>query len=111
MEALDITATRALKLLLADQPTTAAKVAFAWTVAAGPQLGRAATTTWSEDGVLRVVARDDAWRREIARARTVISDRLSHLLGPGVVRTIEVRSAGKARRAGSSGPVYEDPHA
>jgi len=110
MEPLDITATRAVRHLLADQPTTPAKINFAWMVAAGPQLGRAATITWI-DGTLHVLARDEAWRREISRARSVIAERLSQLLGPDVVRTIRVRAAGAARRAGSSGPVYEDPHA
>ena len=111
MESLDITATRAVRHLLANQPTTAAKVTFAWTVAAGPQLGRAATITWMDDGTLHVLARDEAWRREISRARSVITERLSYLLGPDVVRTIRVRAASAARRAGSSGPVFEDPHA
>ena len=111
MESLDITATRAVRHLLANQPTTSAKVNFAWTVAAGAQLARAATITWIDDGTLYVLARDEAWRREISRARTVIAERLSQLLGADVVRTIRVRAAGAARRAGSSGPVYEDPHA
>lgn len=111
MELLDVTATRALRQLLATQPTTPAKVAFAWAIAAGPQLGRAATISWLEDGTLQVLARDEAWRHEISRARSVIADRLSHLLGPDVVRTIQVRAAGAVRRAGSSGAVYEDPHA
>ena len=63
---MNTTADRArLRTLLADQPTTPAKVAFAWQIAAGPALARAATTTGAEDGVLQVRARTAAWRREI----------------------------------------------
>jgi hypothetical protein len=91
----------ALRDLLKGQPTTAAKVGFAWQVAAGAALGRASATEWLPDGTLRVSARDAAWRREIQRARPVIAERLRQLLGEGVVRAIVVRdgsAAGRARR-------------
>ena len=90
MEPLNSTATNALRTLLATQPTTEAKVAFAWQIAAGPALGRAATTSWSSDGVLRVSARTGAWRDEIRRARPVILERLRHLLGPDVVHRLAI---------------------
>ena len=90
MESLNSTATNALRALLDTQPTTAAKVAFAWQIAAGPALGRAASTSWSSDGILRVSARTDAWRQEIRRARPVILERLRQLLGPEVVRTVAI---------------------
>jgi predicted nucleic acid-binding Zn ribbon protein len=88
MESLQSTAPRALRALLDRQPTTPAKVTFAWQIAAGVTLGRATTPRWSEDGVLHVTARSAAWRREIDRARPTIAARLKELLGPGVVRAI-----------------------
>jgi hypothetical protein len=82
--------TRALQSLLNDQPVTAAKVVFAWQIAAGPAMSRATSPVWSEDGVLRVRARDAAWRREVARARPMIAQRVGQLLGPDVVRKIVI---------------------
>jgi hypothetical protein len=90
MDRLHQTAARAFRALLINQPNTSAKVAFAWTMAAGPALGRAGTAEWSPDGVLHVRARDAAWLREMRRARPVIAERLAHLLGPGVVRKIVI---------------------
>ena len=90
MESLQTTATRTLREMLSRQPTSAAKVAFAWKIAAGPALGRASTPAWSDDGVLRVRAASDAWRREMVRARPLIAMRLKELLGAGVVRAIEI---------------------
>jgi len=90
MEPLNATAARALKTLLSDQPTTEAKVAFAWQIAAGPALGRAATLRWSDDGTLSVRASTEAWTKEIRRARPMIRERLSHLLGPDVVRRLVI---------------------
>lgn len=84
------TATAALRTLLVDQPTTAAKVAFAWQIAAGAAMVRAAEIAWSPDGTLRVTARDAAWRREIQHARPVIARRLGDLLGADVVRAIVI---------------------
>lgn len=91
MQALQNTASRALRELLAGQPTTAGKVAFAWRVAAGAALARAGVPHWSEAGVLRVDARDATWRREIHDARPVIAERMNQLLGPNVVQRIVVR--------------------
>jgi Dna[CI] antecedent DciA-like protein len=79
---------RAYQNLLAAQPLTAGKVGFAWTLAAGPTLGRAGSPRWSSDGTLIVRARDAAWLREIRRARPIIAERLGQLLGPGAVRRI-----------------------
>ena len=95
MEPLNSTATRALRTLLAGQPTTEAKVTFAWQIAAGPALGRAATVSWSGDGVLRVSARTAAWCQEIRRARPVIAERLTSLLGPDVVRRLVIDTEDK----------------
>jgi hypothetical protein len=90
MTKLDRTSIDALRMLLEAQPTTDAKVAFAWTIAAGPSLARAATITWSETGTIHVRPRTAAWRREIVRARPVIAQRVAALLGPDVVRRISV---------------------
>lgn len=89
VERLDLTAARALRLALDGQPLTDAKVGFAWALAAGPALARAASISW-QDGVLSVRAKSNAWRTEIARARPVILQRMNQLLGPDVVRTVRV---------------------
>lgn len=90
MESLQSTATRALRSLLAGQPVSPAKVRFAWSIAAGSTLGRAADVVWTEDGVLHVAPRSAEWRREIVRARPVIAARMKELLGPGVIRTFVI---------------------
>ncbi len=90
MKRLDQAAIAALKSILETQPTTEAKVSFAWTIAAGPTLARAATVTWSETGTLRVVARTEAWRQELARARPLIARRVADLVGEDVVRRIAI---------------------
>ena len=90
MEPLSSTAAPALRTLLNDQPTTAAKVAFAWAIVAGPALARAATPVWSSNGTLYVRARSDAWRSELRRSRPVLLQRLSELLGADVVRRLDI---------------------
>src|SRR5512134_337096 len=91
VEPLNRSATRAIQTLLGGQPNTAAKVAFAWTIAAGTALGRASTPTWSTDGTLVVRAASEHWRRELDRARPLIVERLRDLLGPDVVRKVVVK--------------------
>jgi hypothetical protein len=90
MEQLSTTADAALRRLLEAQPTTPAKVAFAWRMAAGPAVDRATETEWRPDGVLRVRSRGDAWRREVRQARAMLLRRLEHLLGPGVIARLEI---------------------
>jgi Dna[CI] antecedent DciA-like protein len=90
MQPLRTASIRALQSLLIDQPVTAAKVTFAWQIAAGPAMARATSPTWTDEGLLRVRARDAAWRREVAHARPMIAERLALLLGPGVVKKIIV---------------------
>ena len=90
MEALSLTSTRVLRGMMAAQPTTAAKISFAWHIAAGVSLGRAATVECSPDGTLLVQAKSAAWGKEIHLARPTILERMTHLLGPGVVRKIKV---------------------
>jgi hypothetical protein len=62
---------------------------FAWQIAAGPSLARAASAE-ATDGTLTVKAKSDAWAREIQVARPMILERMGHLLGPGVITKITV---------------------
>ena len=92
MERLDSTAPRALRAALALQPTTPGKVLFAWSLAAGSTLARAATASW-HDGVLHLVPRSETWRQELLRARPLLLARLTTLLGPDVVRRLVIVGA------------------
>jgi hypothetical protein len=78
-----------LRRLLSDQPTSAAKVAFAWRMAAGAPLARATRVEWT-DATLRVHVGDAHWQREVRRARPMLVERMSQLLGSGVVTTLVV---------------------
>jgi Dna[CI] antecedent, DciA len=90
MRQLQSAAVRAYRGLLVSQPTTPAKIAFAWRLVAGPALSRAGAPRWAGDGTLSIRVRDAAWLREIARARPMLTARLAELLGPDVVRRIVV---------------------
>lgn len=90
MHALRTTSFEVLRQLLAGQPTSAAKVLFAWRIAAGPGLDRATRVSWQGDGALRVRAESPEWRHEVRRAKPVVQQRLEGLLGPGVVDAIIV---------------------
>ena len=61
MEPLSTTESAVLRRVLEAQPTTPAKIAFAWRMSAGPALGRATTIEW-RDGVVRVRADGEAWK-------------------------------------------------
>jgi len=90
MDSLQASANRALRNLLDHQPTTAAKVIFAWQIAAGPALSRRAIVRWQDDGLVRISPATDAWRREILRARSMITNRLRELLGPDAIRGLVI---------------------
>jgi hypothetical protein len=90
MEPISSTAAPALRTLLDNQPTTPAKVIFAWTIVAGPALSRAVTPVWSSDGTLYVRTRTDAWRTELRRSKPLLLSRLTQLLGADVVRRLDV---------------------
>ena len=104
MTRLDQTAVSALKTMLDTQPTTEAKVSFAWTIAAGPALARAATVRWSETGTLHVLARTEAWRQELARARPLIARRVADLIGQDIVRRIAIEVVPDGRLASNVVP-------
>jgi hypothetical protein len=75
--------TSTVSALLARQPLTPAKIAFAWQIAVGPALARA-TSVSCEGGVLRVRSSDIRWMREVEGSRSIILERLRTLLGPAV---------------------------
>jgi predicted nucleic acid-binding Zn ribbon protein len=90
MQSLNSTATEALREILANQPTSSAKVTFAWRMAAGPALARATETRWRDDGVLAVRARTDAWKKELRRAQPLLLARVRELLGTTVIKKIVI---------------------
>jgi hypothetical protein len=79
----------ALAAILRKAPLNDEKVAFAWRAAVGVAVDKV-TSIELRDGVLRVRARDAAWKREVERSAGVIRARLDALLGPQVVRYIDV---------------------
>ncbi len=90
MESLNNAAGDVLRRVLASQPTTPAKVAFAWRMAAGAALVARGDPYWREDGVLVVRASSDAWRREVRRATPMLLAHVSELVGGDVVRKIVI---------------------
>ena len=97
MHPLRDTATEALRDLLTAQPTTDAKVLFAWRMAAGPAMARAARAEWI-DGTLRLSPTTPAWQQELQRARPVLLDRLRHWLGADVIQAIVVATSSESER-------------
>lgn len=79
----------ALAEVLRKAPLSSEKVAFAWRTAVGASVDRA-TTVALDGSTLRVRARDAQWRREIEHSAGLIRARLEALLGPGVVRGLDV---------------------
>jgi hypothetical protein len=79
----------ALAEILRKAPISDGKVAFAWRSSVGPAMDRGTTVTL-RDGVLRVAVKEAAWGREVKRSEALIRARLESLLGPGVVRAIEI---------------------
>ena len=79
----------ALATVIRKAPLTPEKVAFAWRHAVGAAVDRASTVELVDN---RLVVRVDSaqWKREIDRSTPVISGRLEALLGPGIIRAIDV---------------------
>jgi predicted nucleic acid-binding Zn ribbon protein len=65
------------------QPPSPSRTTFAWSVAAGPVMARAAAVE-SRDGVLIVSPKDTRWAREIERASPTLLARVQTLLGQEV---------------------------
>lgn len=82
-------ATQTIREMLARQPLSAAKVVFAWRVAAGPAFSRAGAAGFA-DGTLTVRTSSAAWRKELERAAPLLKERLASLVGRDVVRWIVV---------------------
>jgi hypothetical protein len=80
----------AIASLLRRAPLSREKVAFAWRSVVGPNVDKV-TTVDIRDGTLLVRARDAAWQREIERSSALIRSRLAEVLGPDIVRWIDVR--------------------
>ena len=74
------------------QPASKERTAFAWSVVAGPALGRAATVDL-RDGVLFVSPKDARWASEIERARDTLVLRLQALLGADQVKALRLVGA------------------
>ena len=79
----------ALAAVLRKAPLTPEKIAFAWRTAVGPSVDRV-TSVELEGSTLRIHAKDAQWRREIEHSAALIRARLNALLGPGVVRGLDV---------------------
>ena len=62
------------------QPSSPARTAFAWSIAAGPALARAASVE-ARGGVLVVTPKDARWAREIERSSATLLERVQILLG------------------------------
>lgn len=77
--------------IIRRQPASKERTAFAWSVAVGPALSRAATV-YLEDTTLRVTPRDARWARELERARPAILDRMQALLGRDAVKDIHINA-------------------
>jgi len=103
MDALRSTATTALRDLLSTQPNTAEKMRFAWRIAAGPSMARAARIEWSAERGLTIRPQSETWRREIVRARPILVERIAQLVGRDAVRRFVVEPVG-GRRPGRTRP-------
>ncbi len=81
----------ALAALLRSMPASQGKVQFAWNAVVGATMQRA-TRVYLEGDLLIVDTATNEWARELARSTHLIVRRLEAFLGPGVVRTLQVRS-------------------
>lgn len=80
----------ALAVVLRRAPLSPEKIAFAWRTAVGPSVDRV-TSVQLDGATLRVTAKDAQWRREIEHSAGLIRARMEALLGPGIVRGLDVR--------------------
>jgi predicted nucleic acid-binding Zn ribbon protein len=71
------------------QPPSPARTTFAWSVAAGPAMARAATVE-VRDGVLLITPKDARWAREIERAASTLLDRIQLLVGATEVTSLRI---------------------
>jgi len=71
------------------QPSSPARTAFAWSVAAGPAMARAASVE-TRGGVLVVTTKDARWTREIGRMSALLLTRVQALLGSDEVTSLRI---------------------
>jgi predicted nucleic acid-binding Zn ribbon protein len=71
------------------QPESPARTAFAWSIAAGPAMARAASVE-ARDGVLLVTPKDARWSREIERSSATLLARVQALLGSDQVTSLRI---------------------
>ena len=91
MESLHTVLPRALIELFKHGPLSQGKLEAAWRIAVGEALSRVSTVRLRADGSVAVDAPDPRWRRELKRSTDVILFKLNSLLGPGVIKTIDVK--------------------
>lgn len=83
-----------LAQVIRPAPLCDEKVAFVWRTSVGPAVARATGVHLDDHGVLRVTAQNAQWRREVERSLGLIRSRLDALLGPDVIRRVEIISHG-----------------
>jgi Dna[CI] antecedent DciA-like protein len=74
--------------LVRRQPTSPAKVDFAWRTSVGPAIARASNVALGDDGTLTVTVADPRWRREISHNLPLVRARLERLLGDVVTAIV-----------------------
>jgi predicted nucleic acid-binding Zn ribbon protein len=89
MQAFQSFAAGVIAEVIRRQPPSPERTAFAWSVAAGPAMARAARVD-ARDGVLVVTAKDARWAREIGRSRDMLLERVQSLLGRDAVTSIDI---------------------
>jgi hypothetical protein len=67
--------------LVRRQPTTQAKVDFAWRTSVGPAMARVSRAALGERGAVTIHVDDPRWQREIQHALPTLRPRLERLLG------------------------------
>lgn len=85
MQSLQQTSITVIQEVLRRQPTTGAKIAFAWQLAAGASLARHGVPEWTDGSTLRIRPSTEAWRHELRANRHALLERLHEVLGRGVV--------------------------
>jgi predicted nucleic acid-binding Zn ribbon protein len=97
MQSIQQSSVRVLRNLLAAQPTSPAKIAFAWQIVAGQPLARHGEPRWSDDGTLRIRPTNATWGRELRAGREVLLERLHELLGRDVITRLVIERDDYAR--------------
>ena len=110
MQGINTTAAVVLRAILDGQPLTEAKVRFAWRLAAGATVSGATSVSWTEEGRLIVRVKSDEWRREVARARPIVLERMRELVGADAIRTMHIEAPPEVgRRAAGTGSRSRQP--